>query len=283
MKTLHGLIAGVILAGTGLLLSSCATFGLYSPRKVDRSSSVVAYLYPDKNAPLITPSVPVLQLPLRVGVAFVPEDSSRNPGEFTEAQKSTLLERVAAEFRSRHFIASIEVIPTSYLRPGGGFDNLDQIRGLMGIDVIALVAYDQMQFTDQNKLSLAYWTIVGAYVIKGDQNDTHTLMEAVVYDIPSRKLLFRASGASHISATSTVVDLRERLRTDSAKGFAQATDDLVKNLSTQLTTFQERVKSAPGEVQIEHRPGYEGGGLFAAWFVAALAWLGVARCRIRRR
>lgn len=70
------------------------------------------------------------------------------------------MERVAAEFKGRDYIQSIEIIPTSYLRPAGGFANLNQVRSLLGVDVIALVAYDQAQFTNENILSLAYWTIV---------------------------------------------------------------------------------------------------------------------------
>lgn len=273
----------ILSAVLGVFLSSCDTLDLYGPRKVDRSSSIVSYLYPDTHDPLVRPSVPVLRLPLRVGLAFVPEARSNRPEDFSDAQKSALLERVAAQFKNRNFIQSIEVIPSSYLRPGGSFANLDQIRSLLGVDVMVLVAYDQMQFTNANKLSLAYWTIVGAYLIKGNKNDTHTLLEAVVYDIPSRKLLFRAPGVSNLSAGSTAVEVRQRLRADSAKGFDQATDDLIKNLKTELTAFQERLKRSPGEAKIEHRPGYAGGGWFPSWFAAGLLLLFVARGRAGRR
>lgn len=242
----------------------------------------MAFLYPNQNEPLIAPATPVLRLPLRVGLAFAPGADEARAGEFTEAQKTALLKRVAAEFKSRPFIQSIEVLPSSYLRPGGGFENLGQVRALLGIDVMVLLSYDQVQFTDENRLSLAYWTIVGAYFFKGNKNDTHTLMEAVVYDIPSRKLLFRAPGASQIAAGSTMVEIRQQLRVDGVKGFEQATDDLTRNLKEELTAFSERVKSAPGEVQIEHKPGYAGAGVMPLWFAGALALLGLAR-RMRRQ
>lgn len=35
---------------------------------------------------------------------------------------------------------------------------------------------------------------------------------------------------------------------------------LYRNLKTELDFFRERIKSAPSEVQVEHRPGYSGGG-----------------------
>jgi rhombotail lipoprotein len=282
-----------LAVGAGLLLLTfslvgCAAMLRNSPRKSEKSSSVVDYLYPRLTEPLITPGVPVLRLPLRVGLAFVPPAGGRggnSAGEFSEQQKSVLLQRVAAEFKANTFIQSIDVIPTTYLRPGGGFENLDQVRGLLGLDVVALVAFDQIQFTQENKLSLAYWTIVGAYLVNGNKNDTHTLLEAVVYDIPSRKLLFRSPGVSQIQDTSTMVEVRERLRKASATGFDKATDDLITNLKTELASFRERVKTAPAGNQIariEHRPGYSGGGTIDAWLAGGLALLGIARWLSRR-
>jgi rhombotail lipoprotein len=264
-----------VALGVGLLPTAGC---FHAPRKTEKSSSVVAYLYPKQSEPLVAPALPVLRLPLKVGLAFVP--ATGYGSGFSEPQKNALLNRVADQFRANAFIQSIDVIPTTYLRPGGGFENLDQVRGLLGLDVVVLLAYDQMQFTDQNKLSLAYWTIVGAYLIHGNQNDTHTLLEAVVYDIPSRKLLFRAPGVNTIAASSTVVEARARLRRDSTTSFDQAADDLIKNLQVELTAFRERVKNAPAGAQvarIEHRPGYTGGGAVGVWFATALALLGAAR------
>lgn len=266
------------LAAFALLFSACAMFDLSGPRKTEKSSSVVDFLYPHQTEPLVTPGVPVLRLPLRVGLGFVPAGAGRGwSGDFSEAQKNELLKRVAAEFRANAFIQSIDVIPTSYLRSGGGFENLEQVRGLLGLDVIVLVAYDQLQFTDQNKLSLAYWTIVGAYVFKGNKNDTQTLLEAVVYDIPSRKLLFRAPGVNQLKATSTGVEVRDRLRQDSGASFDKAADDLIANLKTELASFRERIKNAPEEVKIEHRPGYSGAGTSGGLLVGALIMLGAMR------
>jgi rhombotail lipoprotein len=269
------------------LLAGCSSMWS-GARGSDRSSSVVAFLYPGETNPLPSTDVPVLRLPLRVGVAFVPPPAAKPghwppPGGIVEASKAALMERVAREFRGKDFIGSIELIPTTYLRPGGGFANLDQLAALMGIEVIALIAYDQTQFTDDNLLSLAYWTVVGAYVVEGNRNDTHTLMEAAVFDIRSRHLLFRAPGVSRITESATLVGLNERLREAGGRGFDAATDDLVRNLQIQLDGFRERVKRAPGEVRIEHRPGYTGagaGGPLLAGAVLAVALAG--RWLVRR-
>jgi rhombotail lipoprotein len=244
-----GILVSLAIAGTWLTSGCAALFGL-SSRKTERSSSVVAFLYPGKNNPLPPTTIPVLRLPLRVGVAFVPSGGERTGGYgfgsgMTELQKNTLLRRVADEFERRDFIQSIEVIPSTYLRAGGGFDNLEQVRALLHVDVIVLVAYDQVQFTNENMLSLAYWTIVGAYVFHGNQNDTQTLMEAAVYDIPSRHLLFRAPGTSQVKASAAAKYLSENLQADSATGFDLATTELIANLKVQLEEFRERARRSP--------------------------------------
>ncbi len=78
----------------------------------------------------------------------------------TEQEQMGLLNGVADHFKAYDFVKLIEVIPSAYFTAKGGFDNLDQIKTMYGIDVIALVSYDQVQFTDEGVLS-TYWTIVG--------------------------------------------------------------------------------------------------------------------------
>ena len=280
----------LVVAVAAAFIAGCNTL-IGRGRKTERSSSVVTFLYPNQSNPLPPTSIPVLRVPLRVGIAFVPSDGPnprggyyRTPSDLSELQKTALLQRVAAQFKGRDYIESIEVVPTTYLRAGGGFENLEQVRRMLNFDVVALIAFDQVQFTNENLLSLAYWTIVGAYVFEGNKNDSHTLMEAAVYDIPSRHLLFRAPGASKIGGGATMVSVDQRLREDSVKGFEAATDDLIKNLQTQLEDFRARVRQAPGTVaQIQHKPGYKAGGALGAEFVGALALLAAAGWWARRR
>ncbi len=223
---------------TLFFLSGCAT------RSTHHSSSVVNYLYPEKSEHVEITQIPTLSLPLRVGVAFVPETSGRNYG-FTEKEKARLLKEISGNFRKYKFVKSIEILPSAYLVPKGSFTNLDQIRTMYGIDVIALVSYDQTQFTDEGLASISYWTLIGAYIVPGEKNDTHTMVDAAVYDIKSRKMLFRAPGTSHIKGRATPVNLSEELRMDSLEGFNVASKDLVKNLDEQLKLFREKVKEAP--------------------------------------
>ena len=260
-----------------LVLSGCAG-------KVSRhtSSSVVHYLYPDRDTPLDTATLPQLSLPMRVGLAFVPETGGRNPG-FTEKEKTRLLDEIATHFKRHHFVNSIDVVPSGYLSAGGSFANLDQIRSLYGIDVMVLVSYDQTQFTDEGLASIAYWTLVGAYIIPGEKNDTHTMVDAAVYDIESRKMLFRAPGISHIKGNATPVNLSEELRHDSLEGFQRASADLVTNLDEQLQLFKQRVKENPQEYDVVHRAGYTGGGSVDVALLGLAVFLLLSRGVARRR
>jgi rhombotail lipoprotein len=265
---------------TALLLLCAALAGCSTPSK-HTATSAVDFLYPNVREPVVTPETPVLRLPLRVGIAFVPADYRGN-STLTETKKTEVLEQVANHFRKSRFVRSIEVIPSAYLRPKGGFGNLDQVRTMYGVDVIALVSYDQAQFTDQGLLSLTYWTIVGAYVVRGQKNDTHTMLDTVVYDISSRKLLFRAPGTSEVKASSTYVNMSEQLRANSEAGFAQATTDMISNLDTQLVAFQEKVKQRPEEYRVERTASYGGSGALDGVLCALAGALFVGAWRRRR-
>ncbi|HLP24227.1 MAG TPA: rhombotarget lipoprotein [Acidobacteriota bacterium] len=269
------LLSSAILAS---LLSGCV--GIWGNRSHHEASSIVHFLYPNKDTPFVQPQIPTLRLPLRVGVAFVPSGLGDGRGgfrhvqaNFTETQKTELLRKVAGQFRTLPFVQSIEIIPTTYLRPGGGFENLDQLRAMMGIDVIALIAYDQAQSSNENEASLAYWTIVGAYIVPAQRNSTHTMMEAVVYDISSRSLLFRAPGTSTIQNHSTLFRADYYLQEASAKGINDASAQMTANLAQELELFKVRAKEEPQNVRIEHKPGYTGMGDLGGAFVALLATL----------
>ncbi|MBI1177379.1 rhombotarget lipoprotein [bacterium] len=259
------------LTATLILTAGCGTF---TTRSRHHSSSMIDYLYPKGLDQPVEPGIPTLRLPLRVGVAWVPDQSKadrfENAHPLSSENRQRLLDQVVPQFRSYNFIKSIDVIPSAYLSPHGGFVNLDQIRAMYGVDVIALVSYDQMQFTDEGMLTFAYWTIVGAYAVKGERNETQTMVDTAVYDVASRRLLFRAPGISRIKASATPVNLSEQLRHDSEEGFQQAATNMVANLQTELAQFQTRVKDSPDDYKVEHRPGYTGvGGMGTTTFALA--------------
>ena len=263
MKTLKCVVI-IGLLGAIAILCGCETF---APRSHHRATSVVRFLYPNHSERVESPAIPVLSLPLKVGIAFVPleESKTERSGFFpvsdatvTEAQKIALMKEVAKHFEQYPFVKSIELIPSAYLRPEGSFANLDQLRSMFGVDVIALLSYDQVQFTDEGLWSLTYLTIVGAYTVPGEKNDTHTMLDAVVFDVGSRKMLFRAPGISHIRGVASPRDLSVQLREDSKAGFTRAASDLVTNLDFQLGELKERIKKSPEEIKVVAKPGYAG-------------------------
>lgn len=97
---------------------------------------------------------------------------------------------------------------------------------------------------------MTYWTLIGAYVIPGEKNDTHTMLDAVVYDIKSRKMLFRAPGTSRTNSSATPVNIAEQLRIDSEKGLEKAAKDMITNLDEQLALFRDKVKASPTEFKV---------------------------------
>ena len=78
------------------------------------------------------------------------------------------------------FVADIVVIPDYYLQGKAGFEGLEGVQRLYGIDLMALVSYDQVAHEDDNNWSLGYVTIVGAYVLKGTRHDISTLVDLAV-------------------------------------------------------------------------------------------------------
>lgn len=281
------MLAGLLGVGFGvMLLSGCLGYGDSSGRR--QATSLVSYLYPTQSETVDTPGVPVLTLPLKVGVAFVPQDNGQNrfaeSAPLSESQRVRLIEAVSATFKPLPFVKSIEIIPSAYLTPKGSFANLQQIQSMFGVDVVALISYDQVQFTDAGLLSLTYWTIVGAYVVQGEKNDTQTMLDAAVYDIKSRKLLLRAPGTSRVQHSATPVNLGEELRRDREKGFEIAATNMVANLHRELELFHERVKRTPDEIKIVRPQGYKGGGSLGGMEVLMVAgfgalWLGLRRAR----
>ncbi len=275
MKTVFATLIAVLV----LALSGCASWLSHGGAK--QAGSIVDYLYPDaKEAPQLTPSVTYLRPPVRVGIVFVP-GGGWGTG-LPEADKTKLLERVKAAFLQYGFIGNIEVIPTQYLRAKGGFTNLEQVAGMFNVEVMALLSYDQVQFNDSNSLSVLYWTIIGAYIIHGDQYDIQTMVDTSVFDVRSRKLLFRAPGTSQIKGSASLVGFSERSREARLDGYNKAVEELIPRLQAELSGFRERIKT-DANFKVENKPGYTGGGDLGWLSVLFALVLGGAAYWARRR
>lgn len=275
MKRQTTLILGLIAT---LTLSGCSLFsGPGYTTRTGTSSSLVDYLYPEGEVPPETDgSVPYLSLPLTVGIAYVPAYHSTY--DISEATKMTLLEDVRGEFEKLDYVDEIRIIPDTYLRSTKGVTGMQQVARMYDVDVMALVSYDQVAVSEENKASFLYWTIVGAYFIDGNNNEVQTFVDTAVFDVNTAKLLFRAPGADTNQGRSTIIESNRDLRTRGEESFTTAVHTMTDNLSFELVRFEERVQERPDTVQVEWKEGYSGTGIgsYDSWFLAALAAFAIA-------
>lgn len=261
------IVKATLILLAAVMLTSCAAWR-HNSNGIKQAGSMVDYLYPNaKNPPELKSSVVQLKPPVRVGIAFVPGKGWGNG--LPEAAQMKLLQRVRDSFAKHPYIGKIEIIPTQYMRPNGGFENLEQVARMFDVEVVTLLSYDQVQFNDSNAFSILYWTVVGAYVIEGDRYDVQTMVDAAVFDVQSRKLLFRAPGTSQIKGSASMAGLSEKTRDAQTKGYEAAVDELIPRLQSELDNFRERIKN-DNNYKVENKQGYKGGGAMG-WISLALA------------
>src|SRR5260221_540691 len=199
------------------LISGCVS---YSPRHIHRRSTLLEYLAP--HGAISHGGQSRLHLPLKIGVAFVP---TRGEPLDPDSQER-LIGIVTKSFTGRPWVGAIRTIPSDYLEPGGGYENLQQVASLMDVDVVALASVDQIQNNDPTALSILYLSVVGEYLVPGDRNSTHTMIDVGVVDVASRSFLFRAAGRSHLSGMAAPVDVGRILRGNSDGGFRRGMGDV---------------------------------------------------------
>ncbi|WP_371372335.1 rhombotarget lipoprotein [Thalassotalea aquiviva] len=250
-----------------LSLTACSAFVSGNSNKKTVSSSLINYLYPDQQSRVEHKAeTPTLNLPVRVGLAFVP--STNNANHLPNAEQIKLLEQVKASFLQYDYIESIDVIPSTYLTGTRGFDGLEQISRLYDVEVMALVSYDQVTKSYENKAAVLYWSIVGMYLIPGNDNVIQTFVDTAVFDIKSRKMLFRAPGINKVEDSSTAIKVDKTIQQKSMKSFTVAVDDMVLNLNEELARFKTRVKEE-NIAKVTLKKGYSGGSL-TSWWLALL-------------
>lgn len=243
--------APALIVLAALAAASCAT------QSVRTVSSLYDYLYPTGAEVTLTPEPSALRPPFKLAVAWVPESESKgtmtvagipstaldaNRGGLSPERKQLLLQRLAERLAKRPFVAQAVVVPSNYLTPKGGFPNLQQVRAMYGVDAIALVSFDQVQFVDEGNSSFAYWTIIGAYMVEGEKNETSTMVDAAVFDIASRKLLFRAAGTSKVKSSATPINLSQELRDNRGVGFDQAVAAMADALDAELVKYEASLR-----------------------------------------
>jgi len=241
----HLAVLGTIILGI-VPLSGCGHY------VTQRTSNILTYLYPGDTQPveISNTALPNIPLPLKLVIAFVPESRTSSSGDakiepLTEKHKMEMMHELSSKLRQYPYIAGVEEIPSTYLKVGGSFANLDQIRTMTGVDVIGLVSYDQIQFTDRGLVSLLYWTGIGWYFVPGEKNNTNTMMDVALYHVPTRKPLLRATGQGGVYHYSTPMNQSQNLREDSEDGFKEALYMLAKNFKEQIDIFKSQGVRGP--------------------------------------
>jgi rhombotail lipoprotein len=278
-------ITAILIMAASVGMGGCAELACLSgcERHAQNSTSLVDFLYPDGSPPPAQDVQPQLHLPLRVGLAFLPSNADARIG-LDAAHQEELLQIIRQRFISRKFIAEIVVIPDYYLRGKRGFAGLEGVQRLYGIDLMALVSYDQVAHEDDNNWSLGYMTIVGAYVLKGTRHDVSTLVDLAVVDPATHSLVLRAGGFDTRHGTVTLVDENRRLRETAAEGFSAATRQMIDHFDGALTAFENDVREGKANVKVVSNrrgsvPGGGGGGSFSWCAVLLLLPLTLIRAR----
>jgi rhombotail lipoprotein len=255
-----------------LVLGLCAACATQS--EVRRRSDLMSYLYPNaSSAPMPQPGKARMQLPLRMGIAFVPSTADSMRPAVPRQDEAALLNVVRKTFEGRDWVQSIVVIPSTYLLPHGGFENLDQVARMYGVDVIALASVDQIQYV--NMTQIAYISIVGNLFLPLDRNETKTLIDVAVFHVPSRTFLLRAPGASSMKGYNNAVEEPKVLRDRALQGLRVATTDLSKNLDSEVAEFKNAIVAGERqEIEIVNQKGVNirTSGSFR-WFEALIALL----------
>jgi rhombotail lipoprotein len=268
-------VSSLLVSGCSMLCFDCEARQQYS-----NSSSLVGFLYPDKQLPPQNDAIPELHIPLRVGLMMLPAHG--NGAGIDAARKEQLLTQIREHFLTRKFIAEIVIVPEYYVT-GSGFESLEGVKRLYNLDLIAIVSHDQVMYTEENALSLTYLTIVGAFIVPGSRHEVTTLVDLAVVDPETRSLLLRAGGTDSADRTTTMVDESAASRTTRNRSFEKATGQMIEHFDVALAQFEADVKSGKARVRVTKRESGGGGGsVDVVLLLAALCALSVTLARHRR-
>src|SRR4051812_22508274 len=108
------IVAAVLTAAGLIVLTGCISASSHTRQ----NASVVDFLFPGGAAAPVKPGIPGLNLPLKVGVAFVPapvrERNYYTPeGTISEPKRLALLNEISKDFEGLNFVKEIEIIPSA--------------------------------------------------------------------------------------------------------------------------------------------------------------------------
>lgn len=202
-----------------------------------------------------------LELPVRVAIAVPPAGTAAGPMRaglpptthriapetISDRKRRELLDRFTAEFKDRPGVASVQVLPSTYLTPGGGFAELQRAGTSFGFEIVALLSSDQFQFAEAGGASFDLGTVGGERKVEGEPNETRTVMDASLFDLASGQLLLHATGESSVKSATAHYQVQDGLRNACESGFDSAMKDLFKNLDAAAAEFAKQLKTGTVE------------------------------------
>jgi rhombotail lipoprotein len=283
------------LAALTLTLSGCGILDgrgclLHCGKTQRASTPLVRFLYGDEARVPRHDAQVQLQLPIRVGLAFLPpRPGGLNEGP-TAVERERILRAIRGNFANLPYVAEIVPVPAYYfeMTRGDGMQQLEQLARLQRLDLMALISYDQRSTTRENRRALAYLTIVGAAIMKGNHNETQTIIDLAVVEPIGRSLVLRAGGISSTANSAAAIDQGHKLQKQQRVGFDLATDNLIANFRTELADFESRVKAGTADIRVVNRARTSGGGnggsgAFDPLLLAGFAAIWLIRVRLGRR
>ncbi len=275
-----------LVATSALALGGCMWLDGGGPsRRNDGTTPLVEFLYGEKEIPPVATEVH-LDLPIRVAVSFLPEKGGAYANSGAQAvDRDKVVNAIRERFKALSYVTEIVVVPSYYLSAGkgGGLTQLEQLSQLYKFDLFALVSYDQVLDRTLNKNSIAYLTVVGEFFVRGNRNETHTLIDLAVIDPRSRSLVLRSGGTSSLGGNVVGVGADNHATAQRAKGFELATAQLLDNFQRELTAFETRVKEGTAPVKVTRRSS-GGGALDPLMLLTLLSITAVCRhLHVRRR
>lgn len=237
----------IILMACFVFCSGCASYN-NGIRTVQKQSNLASFLF-SGNAPQAPAQKAPLILPAKVGIAFVPGDPASS--NLPETTKKEVIEAVRSQLaKHTKYVAGAQAIPSIYLTPRGGVQNLKQVAQQFGVDVIVILGANQFQKHERNSLAAFLdVTIIGQYLIPGNTVDTATVLEAAVYHVPSRALIFRTDGANQKRSHSTRYGSSQTAQNDAASSILDASKKLVLSIGEALIGFEKFDAATAQEIQ----------------------------------
>jgi len=238
-----------ILTAVCISLTLCLGSACAGPVKtVQKQSTLATYLFGGTAPQGPLQKVP-LKLPARVGVAFVPGDPATQ--NIPDTTKKYVIEAVRSQLaKHTKYVAGAQSIPALYLTPKGGVCNLEQVARQFDVDVIVLLGASQFQKHERNSLAAFLdLTVIGAFIIPGNTVDTATVLEAAVYHVPSRALVFRSDGADQKRSRSTRFGANQSAQNDAVSSIEEASKKLVVAIADALVNFEKFDVSTASEIK----------------------------------